>query len=497
MRIVTVAQMRALERAAIAAGASEARLMDEAGRGVARCLMHEFPDARRFAFFCGKGNNGGDGLVAARALWEAGRVARCFSPFSPGDDRVEPMSRCASPALEGAVLVDALLGIGASGPLRGEIADVAKSIFGSPSGPVVALDVPTGVDADTGEVSEGAVRADLTVTCGLPKAGMFRGRAVDYVGRVRVVPLPIPSAAVAALGEVPEFFCEAEARGLLPRRAWSAHKGHGGHVVVVAGAVGTSGAAVMAIEGALHAGAGLVTAFVPEAVQPIVAGGVMEAMVRPFRRASDALTGAPEGAVIVVGPGLGRGDDVAALLRELVRDGGRRVVLDADAINMLAQDKPLLSRLGDGVLLTPHPGEMRRLTGADVMDRAAACEGFVAGCRAALLLKGASSIACQAGRPLSYNASGNPGMATGGMGDVLAGICGGLMAQGLGAYDAARLGAFLHGLACDLALVEESFESLLPRHLLAKMGRAFRVLRIREDNGNRRLAHRADRSQNL
>lgn len=485
MRIVTVSQMRALERAAMAAGASEARLMDEAGRGVAHRLMEEFPGARRFAFFCGKGNNGGDGLVAARALWEAGRVARCYSPFAKGDDRVEPMSRCTPPALAGAVLVDALLGIGASGPLRGEVAEVARGVFGKPGGPVVALDVPTGIDADSGVVAEGAVRADLTVTCGLPKAGMFRGAAVDHVGRVRVVPLPIPDAAIAALGEGPEFFCAAGARALLPRRAWSAHKGDCGHVAVVAGAVGTTGAAVMAIEGALHSGAGLVTAFVPEAVQPIVAGRVMEAMVRPYRRASEILAASPEGAVFVVGPGLGGGEDVLELVREIVADGGRRAVLDADAINALARERGLLSRLGDGVLLTPHPGEMRRLTGAEVLDRAAACAGFVAGCRAALLLKGASSIACQAGRPPSYNSTGNPGMATGGMGDVLAGICGGLMAQGLGAYDAARLGAFLHGLAGDLALGDQGQESLLPRHLIGKMGAAFRAMGFGKGNGNR------------
>lgn len=478
MRIVTVAQMRALERAAVAAGVGEGRLMEEAGRGVARCLIEEFPAPRPFAFFCGKGHNGGDGLVAARALREAGRVARCFSPFALGDDRVEPMSLCTRAALEGSVRVDALLGIGATGPLRDQIGEVARSVFGSPGGTVVALDVPTGVDADTGRVEEGAVRADLTVTCGLPKAGMFKGAAGERVGRLRVVPLPIPAGAIADLGEGPEFFGGAEARDLLPRRPWSAHKGSCGHVVVVAGAVGTSGAATMAIEGALHAGAGLVTAFVPEAVQPIVAAGVMEAMVRPFREISDVLDGAPGGAVFVVGPGLGISAGGGVMVRELVNHGGSRMVLDADALNMLARQRELLSALGDGVLLTPHPGEMRRLIGAEVDDRAAACEGFAAGSRAALLLKGAHSIACQSGRPLSFNSSGNPGMATGGMGDVLAGICGGLMAQGLGAYDAARVGAFVHGLAGDLALEVESQESLLPRHVLARLGAAFRAVRF-------------------
>jgi len=477
VRIVTVAQMRALERAAVGAGVGEARLMEEAGRGVARCLMEEFACARRFVFFCGKGNNGGDGLVAARALWEAGRVARCFSPFASEDARVEPMSRCAPGVLEGAVLIDALLGIGATGPLRGEIGEVARSIFGSAAGPVAALDVPTGVDADTGEVAAGAVRADLTVTCGLPKIGMFVAGAQSHVGRIRVAPLPFPDGAVEALGDGPDFFSEAEARAMLPRRAWSAHKGNFGHVVVIAGAVGTSGAAVMAIEGALHAGAGLVTAIVPEDVQPIVASHVMEAMVRPFREPSECIARAPEGAVFVVGPGLGVTDAGARLLRELVGRGEAPMVLDADAINMLARERPLLSRLGDGVLLTPHPGEMRRLMDMDGGDRAVACERFMAGSRAALLLKGAHSIACQAGRTMSFNSTGNPGMATGGMGDVLAGICGGLMAQGLGAYDAARLGAFLHGRAGDLALDRESQESLLPRHLIARLGDAFRSLR--------------------
>lgn len=476
MRIVTVAQMRGLERAAVAAGVTEARLMEEAGRGVARRLIEAFPAAARFAFFCGKGNNGGDGLVAARALREAGRVARCFSPFVLGDEMAEPMSACGPGALEGAVLVDALLGIGSSGPLRGEIARASGVISAWARGPVVALDVPTGVDADSGCVAEGAVRADLTVACGFPKIGMFRGTAPDHVGRVLVAPLTIPGDAIAGLGAGPDFFGEEEARGLLPRRRWSTHKGECGHVVVVAGAVGTSGAAVMAIEGALHAGAGLVSAFVPAAIQPIVASQTMEAMVRPFGDPSAVLAGVPEDAVFVVGPGLGIGGEGGALLRELAHRGAR-MVLDADALNLLAREKALLGALGAGVLLTPHPGEMRRLMGAGVDDRIAACDVFSSECRAALLLKGTHSIACQSGRPMSLNSSGNPGMATGGMGDVLAGVCGGLMALGLGAYDAARLGAFVHGLAGDLALESESPESLLPRHLLARLGAAFTRVR--------------------
>lgn len=477
MKIVTVAQMRELEHAAIAGGVTEPMLVEEAGRGIARHLLAEFPDRRRFFFVCGKGNNGGDGLVAARALLEAGREARCFSPFALGDPRVEAMSLWPEVSLDDAVIVDALLGIGASGPLRGEIADVAGDIFRRPRGPVVAIDMPTGVDADTGAVAEGAIRADVTITCGLPKIGMFEDAAQAHVGRIRIAPLPIPDDAVTAIDRVPEFFTDDEARGLLPARAWSAHKGHFGHVVVVAGGVGTSGAAIMAIEGALHAGAGLVTAFVPWEIHPIVASAVMEAMVRPYDALAECIERAPDGAVFVVGPGLGITDEVAAFLLALAGLCDSRIVLDADALSVLAQNRSLLERLDENALLTPHPGEMRRLLGQEIRRRMAAAEDFCRLSRAAFLLKGACTIAGQAGRAMSFNATGNPGMATGGMGDVLAGVCGGLMAEGLGAYDAGRLGAFLHGRAADLALARESHESLLPRHVIAAMGAAFRSLR--------------------
>lgn len=472
MNVVTIAEMRALERAAMAAGISEAMLMEEAGRGIGRHLLAEFPGAGTFFFLCGKGNNGGDGLVAARTLRQAGREARCFSPFGLDDPMAEPMLAWPRPTPDGVVIIDALLGIGAQGPLRGEIGDVARNIFGNARGSVAAIDIPTGVDADTGAVADGAVRADLTITCGFPKIGMFEAFAQGHVGKVRVAPLPIPEAALLAL-EGPQFFTDAEARRLHPRREWSAHKGHFGHVVVIAGNVGTSGAAVMAIEGALHAGAGLVTAFVPEAVQPIVASCVMEAMVRPYQDVSECIGQLPEGAVCVIGPGLGVTDQVAALLGVLAEDPASRMVLDADAITVLSRDRSLLRRLNENTLLTPHPGEMRRLMGKEISERMRACAEFSDLSGAALLLKGAYTIASQSGRTTSFNSTGNPGMATGGMGDVLAGICGGLMAQGLGAHDAGRFGAFLHGRAGDIALQGQSHESLLPRHLIAAMGAAF------------------------
>jgi len=472
VKVVTVSEMRALERAAMARGISEAMLMEEAGRGIGRHLLAEFPGAGKFFFLCGKGNNGGDGLVAARTLREAGREARCFSPFSLDDPMAEPMSAWPGQTPDGAVFIDALLGVGARGPLRGEIGDIARNIFGNARGSVAAIDIPTGVDADTGAAADDAVRADLTITCGFPKIGMFDASAPGYVGRVRVAPLSIPDDALAVL-EGPEFFTDAEARRLLPRRAWSAHKGHFGHVVVIAGNVGTSGAAVMAIEGALHAGAGLVTAFVPEAAQPIVASCVMEAMVRPYRDVSECVGQLPEGAVCVIGPGLGVTDKVAALLGALAEGPASRMVLDADAITALARERSLLRCLNASTLLTPHPGEMRRLMGKEIGERVKACAEFSDLSRAALLLKGAYTIVSQSGRTTSFNSTGNPGMATGGMGDVLAGICGGLMAQGLDAHDAGRLGAFLHGRAGDLALRGQSHQSLLPRHLIEAMGPAF------------------------
>ena len=475
--VISVAEMRRLEHAAVAAGLREADMIQEAGRSVADWLAWEFPDASEFVFFCGKGNNGLDGLVAAQELAARGRRTRCYSPYPAevaGTQSVDGITIFERPDV---VLVDALIGIGAHGELRPELRRITETLLQPGRNPIAAIDVPTGVNADTGDVAEGAVVADVTITCGLPKRGLFGERALDHVGRLRVAPLTFcPPSAVAEDTDL-EFFDHDAAARLLPPRRPTAHKGAHGHLYVFAGNLGTAGAAVMAIEGALAAGTGLVTAFVPRIVYGLVASRIPEAMIRPFSRLEDALDDLPPDAPVVFGPGLGVSPEAGNALSRLMRNSHHPLVIDADGLSLFAARHTLWSALRDNILLTPHPGEMRRMTGRPVTSRLDAARDFIRSHPGALALKGCRTIVAQNGRPLSINSTGNPGMATGGMGDVLAGFCGGLMAQGLGAYDAARLGVFLHGLSADLALSEQSVETLLPRHVLAGMGRAFKTLR--------------------
>ncbi len=477
MKIVSVAQMRELESAALATGLTEQDLVNAAGAGIAAWLAFDFPEPAEFVFFCGKGNNGADGFAAAAILAAEGRAVRCVSPYTVEGREAEPADGARVADAPHIVLVDALLGIGVKGPLRREIRQITEGILQHGRSPVVAIDVPTGLDADTGEEVAGAVSADVTITCGLPKNGLFTDRALDRVGRLRVAPLPVPEPAVDALKTPGEFFARDEAGALLKRRRWSSHKGDHGRVHVVAGALGMSGAAVMAIEGALRGGAGLVYAWTPRDVQAIVAGAVPEAMVLPFDNFGAVLAALPKDAALVIGPGLGTPEGLAPFLKDVLARRDLRVVLDADALNAIATNRDLFAALHEGVLLTPHPGEMARLLGSGDFGRVAAAMRFMEAHPAALLLKGAATLVAQRGRALSVNGSGNPGLAHGGMGDVLAGLCGALLADGYSPFDAARLGAFLHGLAADLCLGGQSPESLLPRDVLAALGSAFQSIR--------------------
>ncbi|MBX7158648.1 MAG: NAD(P)H-hydrate dehydratase [Verrucomicrobiae bacterium] len=477
MKIISVAQMRSLEKAALKAGIHEEGLILAAAKGIADYLLVHFEQAEAFWFFCGKGNNGADGLWASRYLAEKKKKVRCFSPYSLNEPDVEPIEKCEVPLSRRIVMVDALLGIGAQGKLKDEIRFVTKSFLQAGRNSVVAIDVPTGVSADTGEIQENAVKADITLCCGFPKLGLFHEETQDFVGRVEVVPLPIPHDACDALKADIYFFDRAEACQRIPYRKWSSHKGSCGHVHLVAGKMGTAGAAILATEGALASGTGLVTVHVPKTIYEVVASSVAEALVRPFEKVEESLLEFSEHAVIVAGPGLGVTQEVEDFLLRLLTDRSRRVVLDADALTVLANSQTLLGLLHEKVLLTPHPGEMKRLLGGRTFARSDALKDFLRRYPCAVLLKGAGTLVGQRDQEISINSTGNPGMATGGMGDVLAGLCGGLIAQGLDVCAAGRLAAWWHGAAADEALAKQSYETLLPRHVIDYLGRAMRKLR--------------------
>ena len=482
--IVSAAAMRAAEEAAFASGVEVEALMDRAGAGVAAAVRQFFPRAGRAIVFVGKGHNGGDALVAAACLKQAGWEIDLRLIFPEEDcaeltrKKLEALNEveCRSPESfrgdSALIVLDGLLGLGAKHLLREPVRTAAQEINRlrrEQSAFVFALDLPTGLDGDTGDADPDCVAANCTITIGFAKPGLVIDGAIDYVGRLEIVALsdliaPSPANDLVA--------CAHSLRGLLPRRKFSAYKNEFGRVGVVAGSPGFIGAALMTTEGALRGGAGLVELFVPRDIYSIVAAAApAEAMVKPIRSYRDLLEEKID--VWALGPGLGKVE--AKDILKMIERVPAPMVVDADGLNILSVDVGILKQGAGPRLLTPHPGEMKRLFDSGKMSRAGTAKNFTDSFPVTLLLKGARTIVAERGRPLSYNSTGNPGMATGGMGDVLTGVCAGLIGQGLSLYDAARIGAWSCGRAAEIAIFEngESEQSLLPRDVVANLGRAF------------------------
>lgn len=507
--IVTPAEMRAIEEAAFAAGATPEGLMDAVGRRMAFAISRGGGTA---VIYVGRGNNAGDALVLAKQLagMHAERRAhlrvRLRLVGEPGDLGELPrrkldalpeaefpritaeQARALAPGGGNLLVFDGLLGLGAHGPLREPIRSAAREINAlrrECGAHVVALDLPTGLDAETGALDPDAVLADETLTVGFPKIGLLSDGATNHVGRLRTITLPEFDAHADAAPDAPargSLSTAATLVGLLPPRPFDAHKGMFGRVGILAGSVGATGAAVMCSHACARAGAGLITLLAqPEVYPTLAAAASPEVMVKPLPSPLDALDMGFD--VLALGPGLGH--QGADRVRDLIARWRGPMVVDADGLNALAGDlSPLLAGGAGPRLLTPHPGEMARLLkGAGLAENLARVEtvrAFTERYPVTLLLKGARTIIGERGRPPAFNTTGNPGMGTGGMGDVLTGICAALLGQRLGAFDAARLGAWLHGRAADLALTRQdapSEESLLPTDLFQHLGKAFRELR--------------------
>lgn len=490
--------MRRSEEHLFATGVEAEPLMDRAGLGAADVVCQFFPSPGRALLFVGRGNNGGDALVAGRHLLERGwevevkRVSErdALSPLAEKKLREFDEARKGITATRARasrpgpfVLVDGLLGIGASGPLRGAIGECAAELNRiriDEHAVTVAVDIPTGVDGDTGAHVEGAVVADITVTMARVKAGLVADAALNHVGRIAVVPLdeivPVEGDENAEVLE-PRFL-----RGRLGRRDFDTHKSMAGRVGVVAGSRGFTGAALMCARGAARAGAGLVTLYALKSVYPILAAAAAaaapEIMVKPVE--SYRVLGDDNLDALAIGPGLGL--ERSAELLELITRDSRPAVVDADALNALA-GAGVAMVLGDCAgprLLTPHPGEMARLWPDHPGDRRETAERFVKDHPVTLLLKGARTVIAAAGRPVAFNPTGHPGMASGGMGDVLTGICAGLLGQGIDGYDAACLGSWLLGRSAELAVTgggNASVESTVAGDVLEHLGGAFTDLR--------------------
>lgn len=471
--------MRQLEARAFATGSTPEALMETAGRLMAGAIAEFFPKPGRARVYFGKGHNGGDALVAARHLQAAGWEI-VLEPAFPAEQWSELTKRkheqLGAAAVAGLgplqeIVIDGLLGIGFHGPLGEPLLSKAREINRLREGSVIfAADVPSGLNADSGQCDPDAVRADFSLAVGAAKAGMVADAAVNFVGRIVVLPMPeLQPGAGAAEIATPQTLA-----GLLKQRDFETHKGNCGRVGIIAGSRGFTGAALMCAHGALRAGAGLVSLYVEPEIYPVVAAASQpEVMVRPVHDLREILELRHD--ALAIGPGLGfsRNLEVLKLIRGFAGPG----VVDADALTVLASDPNTLRHAAGPRLLTPHPGEMARLMSMEGLSRSAVAVRFTEQYPVALLFKGARTIVAQHDKPLSFNSTGHPGMATGGMGDVLTGVCAGLLGQGLGVYDAGRLGAWLCGRSAELALARQSQESMLPTDLLAELGAAWEGLR--------------------
>lgn len=473
--------MRAAEEAAFARGISAEELMEQAGAGIARAIAKFFPQPGKCVVFAGKGHNAGDAFVAARCLAQSGWKIETRLIFP--EEKLSPLTRKELQALPDrkseadhpTIILDGLLGLGAHPPLREPIRRACREInsLGKGGVYVIAVDLPSGLDGDTGAADEDCVVSDFTITVGCAKSGLIADGALDFVGRLEVVPLPElqPEKNGGAELATPESL-----RELLPRRLYSSYKNQFGRIGIVAGSRGFTGAAILCSLGALRAGAGLVEVFVPEEIYEIVAAAAApEAMVKPIKSYRDLLNEPLD--IWAVGPGLGKSR--AEEILPFIRDARQPMVVDADGLNILSGEMEALKKVQGPRLLTPHPGEMKRLFPNENRSRADLAEKFSAEYKVTLLLKGSRTLVAEAGRLLSYNTTGNPGMATGGMGDILTGVCAGLLGAKLIPNEAARIGAWVCGRAAELAIFNgtASEESLLPRDVLDHLGLAFKELR--------------------
>jgi ADP-dependent NAD(P)H-hydrate dehydratase / NAD(P)H-hydrate epimerase len=513
MQLVTAAQMRALDAATIAAGTPGHVLMERAGQGAVRvlldCFKHLRRKGRRVLVVAGKGNNGGDGFVIARLLRAKGlsvEVALLAVPEDVGGDAARNLAawrrgrgrilevRDAAGVAELAVraaraelVVDAIFGTGLSSAVRGVPADVIE-LINSCGAPVFAVDIPSGLDADTGQALGACVQAEATATFGFAKLGQTIYPGVRLCGRLAVVDIGLDADAVAAAPPRAALLEPEAVAPLVPVRDREAHKGDAGHVLIIAGSFGKTGAAQLATRAAGRVGAGLVTVVAPLSLYPIYAAGVLEAMTEALdddggriRFAPDRLAALVAGKqAVVIGPGLGTHADAAQTLAWLLAEARVPLVLDADALTLAAGQLDALRASRAPAVLTPHPGEMARLLGSDTAtvqaDRAGAARRFATAHGCTLVLKGARSLIAAPDGFLWVNPTGNPGMASGGMGDVLAGVIGGLLAQGLAPSEAARLGVYLHGWVADRA-AEDGEVGLLASDLVAGLRQGLQALR--------------------
>ena len=514
MNIVTATQMQALDRRTILeARVPSLTLMERAGSGAADVIESLFAPAagKRVTIVCGKGNNGGDGLVVARLLRRRRAIVKVLLMDSasalsrdaaamyrrwlrvggtPATTPFRSTDQAEALFASSDFLIDALLGTGLSSEVTGVFGDAIR-LMNQADRPIVAIDMPSGIHADDGRVLGRAVRATATVTFGLPKAGLYLGAGIDHAGEIHVVDIGIPAAYVNELDCRTLLMTKAFVRAALPPRPASSHKGTYGHAGILAASVGKTGAAALAAKAALRTGAGLVTVGVPASVNDVLEAKLLEAMTVPLpetkartlgRAGLDRVIAFMQArTAIAVGPGLSTHPETVELVQALMKHLDRPCVLDADALNALASRAALLTQCKIPPILTPHPGEMARLevdaTSQSVnADRLGTARRFARERGVFLVLKGARTVVARPDGLVMVCPTGNPGMATAGTGDVLTGMVVGLLAQGVPSWEAACAATFLHGTAGDLAARRLGFAGMIAGDLLEQIPYALQAV---------------------
>ncbi len=471
LELVSSKEMKEIEQKTFALGARPIDVMKKAAETVADFVNLRFDKNTKICVVCGKGNNGGDGYAAARLLYNAGYDVCIYNVFdAPQTEDAKTNFDVALKLgipfvnrIDADVVIDAVLGIGISGGCSLDIIDEINE-----SGAyVLSVDVPTGADADTGAVLGKAVSADATVTFGYIKTGLLQYPAKTLAGEIVLAPLDFTPANSKCF-----YPDEEDIAGMIPDAPADAHKGSMGRLCIIAGSKGMTGAATLSAMGALRSGAGLVSVVVPDNLNTIMEIKLTEAMTVPAP-CEDALTfDAAKTAIdsvnadaYVIGPGLGRGEDIYKIV-EYVIGKDVPVIIDADGINALCGNIDILKNSAGNVILTPHPAEAARLLGKSTEDvqsgRINVAKSFAKEYNATMVLKGAGTVTAAACGNTYINSTGNPGMATGGSGDVLAGIIGAFAARGMSAEYAASAGVYVHGLAGDIAARQIGHMGMLP-----------------------------------
>lgn len=487
MYLVTANEMQKMDRSTIESFGLPGRiLMENAGRGATQFFLEQFKDAenKKIGVIAGRGNNGGDGFVIARYLAQKGISVTVYLLSErqkvSGDAaaNLELLPSLNVPVIEmpdaesfsahetamrhEAIWIDAILGTGLQSDVKGFFKDVIDFINQS-NKPVFAVDIPSGLNSDTGRPCGTCIRADATATFAFAKTGHFLLPGADYTGNLKIIDIGIPPYIADSVRPLQYLLTPDLIRTVFYPRPSDAHKGHTGHLLVIAGSPGKTGAATMTATSAMRAGAGLVTLGIPASLNPILEIHVTEAMTEPLPETKDGVLGEAsfnrimallsDKKCLAIGPGIGINPETKTLVQRLLQESKKPMVIDADGLNCLIGCTEILKNFEKPIVLTPHPGEMSRLMGttaADVQkDRIHCARDFAEKFNVHVVLKGARTVVAHPDGKVFINPTGNPGMASGGMGDVLTGVIAGFIAQGHSPELAAHAGVYLHGAAAD------------------------------------------------